>query len=701
MAGLKACKSERSLRRKASSPENLGEGGISEESNSTYHNAFCEPVLQNLQARQSGESSKSPTIPTPEANKVLQAFWESEASEYISVQEFELPELENQNLQEIQQEILDAFPWPHDTGIHDSHAIDEISLSTYMSTSSLEDRLSKRSSRYLKAIARLKKTHSISNSSAATSIGGAYSISVNATEVSSTDSGTIRNSTSTAKIPYRSQVAKSVFPDAALILDRYLERQGFCQEGLQSHDSRSCWCLQDLDPNTQLWVHRIDPAARTELSILNLPDFVRPLHFRDAFGNSLLHRLAARGADMFEIFNALKRGVDGNLKNSAGQTFLHVLSQPLLKSLAEGHGLMYIFGELDYYKVKYREGDHFGRTFLHLLTRKARTERPEALDDLVWLNIDLPRARDSFGWVATYSPNLRPKVYGNSRTYSRKIRVHEQGSPHKMRYHREQVQDHSTTLTTLVTIQEDGSQVETSLSPLNNQTQTEEDCFLLKHARLLETASLSLNLPSIEDSEGRNGLQCLAEASLALSIDNKEVSAKAFNKRKRDKPDPEFLSGRLQLRFEFAQKLIAGGVDVNNYDKHGNTVLMAFVTYLPDGEDDELLAKILQLLVHNGANVHLRNRQGETALHVSVRLGHKVATHVLLKNGANLHARTSEGKGVLALGEMHYFRTEDQWLYASIMACMALCLHHGAVPWPSFVDEWIMRDEILPIGNAK
>lgn len=402
IAGLKACKSERSIRRKASFPETLGEGRNSGENDSTYHNTFCEPALQNLQARQFSELSKSQPVPTTKASHILQAFHDPEASEYINVEEAELSELDIPNLQGIQQEILDAFPRPHNSGLRDSDAIDEISLSTYMSTTSLEDRLSKRSSRYLKAIARLKKTHSISNSSAATSICGAYSISVNATEASNTDSGTIRNSTSAAKVPHRSQVAKLVLPDAALILDRYLKQQGFCQEGLPNHDSRSCWCLQDLDPSTQLWVHRIDSTTQTKLNMLNLPDFVRPLHvrplhFRDAFGNTLLHKLAARGADMVGIFNTLHDGVDGNLKNSAGQTFLHVIGQSLLKSLAEGHGLMYIFQRLEHFKIKYRERDHFGRTFLHLLTRKARTERPEALDDLMWLNIDLPATRDAFG----------------------------------------------------------------------------------------------------------------------------------------------------------------------------------------------------------------------------------------------------------------------------------------------------------------
>jgi hypothetical protein len=54
--------------------------------------------------------------------------------------------------------------------------------------------------------------------------------------------------------------------------------------------------------------------------------------------------------------------------------------------------------------------------------------------------------------------------------------------------------------------------------------------------------------------------------------------------------------------------MIAAGVDVSNYDREGNTVLMAFVTYLPDGEDDNTLTQPLHYLIHNGANLHWRNR---------------------------------------------------------------------------------------------
>jgi hypothetical protein len=223
---------------------------------------------------------------------------------------------------------------------------------------------------------------------------------------------------------------------------------------------------------------------------------------------------------------------------------------------------------------------------------------------------------------------------------------------------------------------------------------TDPNYFIFKHARLLETAGLAIDVPDIEDTIGRNGLQCLAEASLNLGEDPEILEPN--HKRKRDQSDPDPSKTRLTFRYELVQKMVHVGVDVNNYDKKGNTVLMAFVTHLQDGEDDKTLTQILQHLIQNGANVHWRNREGETALHIAVRLGRKVATRVLLMNSASVHARTAEGKGILALGEVYYLKArQDPPLYASIMACMALCIRYGAVARPTSVQEWSLK-EIKP-----
>lgn len=75
--------------------------------------------------------------------------------------------------------------------------------------------------------------------------------------------------------------------------------------------------------------------------------------------------------------------------------------------------------------------------------------------------------------------------------------------------------------------------------------------------------------------------------------------------------------------------------------------------------------------------------------HIAVRLDRKIATRVLLEDGANVHTQTVEGKGALAVGEAHYLKARNnQQLYASIMARMALAIQFGAVATPMLVQEW-------------
>lgn len=148
-----------------------------------------------------------------------------------------------------------------------------------------------------------------------------------------------------------------------------------------------------------------------------------------------------------------------------------------------------------------------------------------------------------------------------------------------------------------------------TVSEFDAQLTPNDEILILKHARLLETARLAFGSPLIEDSEGRNGLHCLAEASLNISIYNGVVLRSTSHKRKRDQRDTLHSdSAPLTLRYELVQNMLSDGVDINSYDLHGNTVLMAFVTHLCDGEDDKTLTKLLHHLTHSGANLHWRNR---------------------------------------------------------------------------------------------
>jgi ankyrin repeat protein len=683
ISGLSECKTQRKFRRQWSplSPEEP-QSNEPQASDAIPSIEFSETLLDDLLAFAPEEPFRSFLDRSTGVQNLAQHSLSLSGQDFPFQEEPILPPSILVNISNIEGECFDPIK-----GADQSLGVDERSLSsTYLSTTSLKKRLSQYSSLYVKAIARIIKVHSISDSSAATTAGPAYSISINTEDTSTVGARTIRPSSSIVA-SLRCRIPRLVLPNALLVLDRYVQRQGLCIPGFKSHDSKTCWCLEELDANSQVWVcqtglinqQRFDPP--TSLSSLNI-------QFRDLFGNTVLHLLAARGAGFDVIIDALLQGVDGNAKNNAGQNFLHALCRRFLTQLATSRlALESFLQKLNAFNIKFFDRDLFGRSFFHLLTRRARKLDRNSLGALSYLNVRLPSSRDSFGWIATFDAKAAgerfDRDYRNGIIEERyEAAKYTDGSPSRIPCHAE----HSRSTVSGAANIENASIPNVPLIA-NQGSLDDADALLHKHARLLETASKAINSPSIQDSEGRNGLQCLAEA--ALDIDKTKAQVDSSNKRKRDQTKPDFSSKCFAFRYELVQKMVYLGVDVNNYDKSGNTVLMAFVTHFPDGEDDKTFAKLFRHLIENGANVQWRNRRGETALHIAVRLGHKVATRVLLESGANVHCRTSEGKGVLAVGETYYFRArEEPRLYASIMACMALCIQYGAVAAPTLVQEW-------------
>jgi hypothetical protein len=205
-----------------------------------------------------------------------------------------------------------------------------------------------------------------------------------------------------------------------------------------------------------------------------------------------------------------------------------------------------------------------------------------------------------------------------------------------------------------------------------------------QHVDFWRTIVAAKNSPSVEDSNGRNGLHCLAESS--------PVSP--------DMPLPSALLGQLESLKNagnadandhlegFVKALLAAGVDPNNYDNNGNTPLMSFVSNDRATESDESITRILTLILEAGSDINRRNRQGETALHIAVKLGRRAATGVLLAAGANVHARTHSGVGVLELGQRQCLKNkEDENLFGQIMVCMTLAASFEAASEPTILDE--------------
>jgi hypothetical protein len=238
------------------------------------------------------------------------------------------------------------------------------SISTEFSTSSMKRRLSHYSDGYLQNIVRLLEGFSISDGSAASKTHLPSPSLTEADDTSTVCASTVRPSSVTVTSSRSSGDGRGTItlPSAFLFLDRYIRRQGVCLPGLRPHDSGTCWCLEDLDPNSPLWVNR---TGLVNQRINDPPQSLKHLdiRFRDIFGNTVLHMLAARGADISVIFKALKQGADPNAKNSAGQNFAHLFTRKFLQILAADQMvLIYVLRKLATFQFRFLDCDLFGRS---------------------------------------------------------------------------------------------------------------------------------------------------------------------------------------------------------------------------------------------------------------------------------------------------------------------------------------------------
>ncbi len=411
---------------------------------------------------------------------------------------------------------------------------------------------------------------------------------------------------------------------------------------------------------------------------------IASISLRDAFGNTSLHLFASQEGYQDSLFRlVLNSGNIVKATNNGGQTFLHVLHLEWFTELdspsAPLHQLLSYLRqsapELVY------ETDVYGRNFFHRAHSLVRD--PEMLARILQpFNPALAVRRDAFG----FNP-LANSSFGSEGTFIPPRRPGS-GSP----------------------------QLGTT------QTSANQDTFLAYHARLVQIIQSSYNNPRIEDADGRNGLHCLAQAILDRQLMDEQRSAMSASrplKRKLDRSDSESLStptattaglssisssgsgkeGTLVTRLRHLEGLLqsAHPVDVNHYDKHGDTVLIAFITHISDDQDDKAksLLTILETLLRWGARIEARNRRGETALLVAARLGRKIALTTLLGHGANVHARDVDGKGILELvDETCRNSRDDVALYARMEACRVLLTGRrdwGVVLQPTVSQEWRTR----------
>ncbi|KAF4963554.1 hypothetical protein FSARC_8424 [Fusarium sarcochroum] len=452
-------------------------------------------------------------------------------------------------------------------------------------------------------------------------------------------------------------------PGNFLCIDELAQRQETCFPETEQHTKKSCFCRPIQEIEEPAWITAQGPSA-TGHRALQLATSNVSFDQRDPFGHTAFHVMAAKFLKD-SLFQAILSGEGAhvlNARNTAGQTLLHVLhhswfhtqNQVLLQQLLD------ILAQKGF---DFSACDHYGRSFSHIL--RLRDASANLRNHLLQLcrGTDYQK-RDAFNETPTFAIIPEPTI-GLNRAYTQAMDL----------------------------------DPPVPMSRQDSNAMAYHTMALTQEARLVESIRHAGLQPRSEDPEGRNGLHCLAAAKLSkssvlhtYSLD--EEGEPIDRKRRKDKipKDLDSSAERFNFRLELLRGLLEAGVDPNHYDVNGYTPLMAFAAQLPEDDDYKNGPQIIHELVAAGAEVDARNRAGETALHIAVRCGRKLAVKQLVEEGAGVHVRDAAGRGVLEVADvkMKSLGGQDAEEYAHLEACRAWLsgTKGNAVQEPTVLQEW-------------
>jgi ankyrin repeat protein len=403
----------------------------------------------------------------------------------------------------------------------------------------------------------------------------------------------------------------------------------------------------------------------------------------DQFGNSILHIAASFCAPIPYIIKLIKQKANINATNAAGETFLHLLYAP-----NEEDDVCSLLEFLSIQRFNFGQHDQHGQTSLHLITRPWLPQHylVKVIRKIQSLGFVLPTSRDNLGFtILRQMKHLGTQVLGFDPGQEMAFRLSLGLTCETQGYI---VRPHNPSISVNSTFNGNGCIHDGKQKFVHNLDDLRR---YEHHADLLRTIIKAGDRPWYEDTKGRNGLHCLAEVAFDLPLPENSTA-------QNPSPQDHEATNRNALRETYLEGLIAAGVNPNNYDKKGNTPLMSFLIYKRTGEDDGATISILNKLLSAKADIHRRNRRGETALHLAIKSGRLGATNLLLRKGANVHARNKKGSGILKVGtEACKKATQDEALYARIMLCMDAAMRAGAVASPTIVQEWSLEGASQPI----
>lgn len=121
-------------------------------------------------------------------------------------------------------------------------------------------------------------------------------------------------------------------------------------------------------------------------------------------------------------------------------------------------------------------------------------------------------------------------------------------------------------------------------------------------------------------------------------------------------------------------------------DHQGNTALIALLKCWSSDQDELLLEDIIKGMVRMGAQIHMRDRKGETALAIAARRGLWPAVTTLIALGASIHSTTLRGMSILKNARKSLSQAKrdgDDKLYARVWSCIVYLVDLKACELPS------------------
>lgn len=447
----------------------------------------------------------------------------------------------------------------------------------------------------------------------------------------------------------------------------FLNIDGHNQTPHTAHEYQRCLCnaADEFRRASAVCSPWVTPDGLTDSAyrIINNEVYPHDLADIDAFGNTLLHFVAARcqPALLLGLICHSKASDLVHKFNTAGQTLLHVMSP---QTMMQPDQVKAILDALAQMGMDIYTQDHYGRNFFHML-------RANGLDQ------------------ATLNQILEPY---NTDCYNRRDAFDEKPKPS------------AAVMTSSLSTE--------SAQYLSVPLGEDENGVIIAQSHILKGVNRAQQEPTYEDPQGRNGLHCLAAAKFSMArtsastdtelpVPSPAPSGKAPAHRRSStaKQDSDSSKDRLKLRQTTMENLLDCGVLPGAYDMRGNTPLMAFVAQLPEDGDykvgPDMLAKFIKRC-GGKTLIDARNGSGETALHIAVRCGRKLAVRTLVEAGANVHARDATGRSILEVADAKILAAREDCPkeYAKLEACRAWLSSQraGAVQSPTIMDEWGRRD---------